>query len=175
MARRGLRLTRSQRIRKRADFVRIQDGGTRVSTRHFLLLLSAQLPGRPGAPAVHPATGAGSATGAAPATGKGPARLGVVASRKVGGSVERNRAKRLVREAFRKHQDLFPPNIDVVIIVRQGAHELACADVEAELTGVGPLLQRRAASVLRDGAAPSRAPGRPPGPQPEGRDPGDRR
>jgi hypothetical protein len=63
----------------------------------------------------------------------------------------------------------------VVIIVRQGAHELACSDVEAELTGVGPLLQRRAASVLRDGAAPSRAPGRPPGPLPEGRVTRDRR
>jgi ribonuclease P protein component len=159
------RLTRSQRIRKRADFVRIQDGGTRVSTRHLLLLLSAQLEDRPGAPAVHPAGPAGEPR---------LARLGVVASRKIGGAVERNRAKRLVREAFRKHQAIFPPQIDVVIIVRPGTHELAAADVEAELTAIGPLLQRRAASVLREGPAPSAGPGRARVPRPGGGDPRER-
>jgi ribonuclease P protein component len=153
----GLKLTRSQRIRKRADFVRIQDGGSRVSTRHFLLLLSAQLAARPDTPAVHPSD-AGNL-----------ARLGVVASRKVGGAIERNRAKRLLREAFRKHQEIFPPQIDVVIIVRPGAHELAFADVEAELTAIGPLLRRRAAALLREGVSS-------PGPRRafEGGNPGER-
>ncbi|MCK6590081.1 MAG: ribonuclease P protein component [Polyangiaceae bacterium] len=149
----GLTLTRSQRIRKRADFVRIQDGGARVSTRHFLLLLSPQLAARADVPEVHPST--------AP----NPARLGVVASRKVGGAVERNRAKRLLREVFRKHQEIFPPQLDVVIIVRPGAHELAFADVEAEITAVGPLLQKRASSLFREGAGiPPPRPGRAPRP-----------
>jgi ribonuclease P protein component len=152
----GLRLTRSQRIRKRADFVRIQDGGTRVSTRHFLLLLSAQRAARPDTPVDH-VSNAGNL-----------ARLGVVASRKVGGAIERNRAKRLLREVFRKHQEIFPPQIDVVIIVRPGAHELAFADVEAELTAVGPLLRRRAASLLREGASLPRTS------RPEGGDPRER-
>lgn len=144
----GLPFTRSQRIRKRADFVRIQDGGSRVSTRHFLLLLSPQLAAPPLEPPEVPAP-------------QKPARLGVVASRKVGGAIERNRAKRLLREVFRKHQEIFPPQIDVVIIVRSGAHELAFSEVEAEIVAVGPLLRRRAASLLREGASPPIAPAEP--------------
>jgi ribonuclease P protein component len=73
-----------------------------------------------------------------------PTRLGVVASRKVGGSVERNRCKRLVREAFRLHQGAFPPGIDVVVIVRPGTHLLALADVAGEIGGATPHVTRRA-------------------------------
>lgn len=160
----GSSLPRSQRIRKRADFVRIQnggDGGARVSTRHFLLLLSAQIsPAQLGpAPQGKPGPSAARSTHAGPRL----ARLGVVASRKIGGAIERNRAKRLVREAFRRHKDLFPPQIDVVVIVRPGAPELGYADVEAEITAIGPLLRRRAAAVLRDGQAVTQgaAPGKP--------------
>src|SRR5207302_4117534 len=36
------------------------------------------------------------------------ARIGITATRKIGNSVERNRARRLVREAFRKNQWLVP-------------------------------------------------------------------
>jgi ribonuclease P protein component len=71
-----------------------------------------------------------------------------VASRKIGGAVQRNRAKRLVREAFRQQPDLFPPRIDAVIIVRPGTHELGCAEVSAELAGVASLIRKRAAAVL---------------------------
>jgi ribonuclease P protein component len=71
-------------------------------------------------------------------------RLGVVASRKVGPAVARNRAKRLVREAFRLHPEVFPRGLDVVIIVRPGTHLLKLGDVAAEILRVAPLLGRRA-------------------------------
>lgn len=45
-------------------------------------------------------------------------RLGIVASRRVGPAVVRNRAKRRFRELFRRHQEALPEACDVLIIVR---------------------------------------------------------
>ena len=114
-------LERARRIRKRADFTRIQDGGERISTRHFLLLFERR------------------AAEAAPTA----SRLGVVASRKVGNAVARNRAKRLIREVFRQHAHLVPADVDLVVIARAGAHELALADATAELATAFPKMARR--------------------------------
>lgn len=61
------------------------------------------------------------------------ARLGITASRKVGGAVIRNRVKRLVREVFRRNQQYLQPPRDVVVIVRPAAAGASYADVEREL------------------------------------------
>ena len=45
-----------------------------------------------------------------------PVRAGVVASRKVGGAVQRNRAKRLMREAFRKARLEILKPADLVLV-----------------------------------------------------------
>ncbi|MEN6450502.1 MAG: ribonuclease P protein component [Thermoguttaceae bacterium] len=45
-------------------------------------------------------------------------RLGVSASRKLGGAIVRNRWKRLLREAFRLSREQLPPGVDLVIIPR---------------------------------------------------------
>ena len=52
-----------------------------------------------------------------------PARLGVSVSRKVGGAVERNRIKRVLREQFAEIVDGLPRGTDVVAIARAGAVE----------------------------------------------------
>lgn len=49
-----------------------------------------------------------------------PARLGVIASRRVGPAVKRNRGKRLVREIFRQHSANFPAGTNLVIVLRSG-------------------------------------------------------
>lgn len=119
-----LRFLRRSRLRKRRDFLRVQENSARVSTAHFILLLAS-----PPVP--------------------GPTRLGIVASKKVGGAADRNRAKRLVREVFRTQLALFPAGVDLVVIAKPGASELTFADVCREVDGVRSVLSRRAREVLR--------------------------
>lgn len=94
------------RVRKRGEFLSIQNGGKRLSTRHFLLVH------RPGRTSI--------------------ARLGVTVTKKIGGAVIRNRVKRAVRETFRRTRTGLPA-VDLVVIARKGAGGLRSTDVTTEL------------------------------------------
>jgi ribonuclease P protein component len=51
-------------------------------------------------------------------------RLGVSVNRKVGGAVDRNKVKRVLREAFWSLSDRLPPRHDFVIVARAELNEL---------------------------------------------------
>lgn len=96
------------RVRRRAEFVRVQQQGRRVSGRFVTLLVLAN-------------------DGTAP-------RLGLIASRKLGPAVARNRAKRRLRELFRRHRETLGPHaaLDIVAIPRRELSAAPFADVEAD-------------------------------------------
>ena len=58
-------------------------------------------------------------------------RLGVAATRKIGGAVRRNRAKRLIRDIFRRHKPL-PPGLDIVVVARPELASTPLSILEAE-------------------------------------------
>lgn len=47
------------------------------------------------------------------------ARLGIIASSKVGGAVRRNRAKRIFREIFHRNKDSIEGDVDIVVVVHK--------------------------------------------------------
>jgi ribonuclease P protein component len=48
-------------------------------------------------------------------------RLGITASKKLGNAVQRNRARRLIAEAYRLIEDELPSGLDIVVVARNRA------------------------------------------------------
>jgi ribonuclease P protein component len=93
-----------ERVRRRVDYQRIYDRGIRVHSKYLTLFtLSNELP---------------------------IGRLGIAATRKIGGAVVRNKAKRLIREVFRRNK--LAPGFDVVVIPKRELVDASLTAIEAE-------------------------------------------
>jgi ribonuclease P protein component len=91
---------RGRRLSRSAEFERVYRQGRSVSNRHLVLYsFPNEAVERP--------------------------RLGLSVSRKVGGAVERNHVKRLLREAFEGVEENVSAGHDVVVVARPEARELA--------------------------------------------------
>jgi len=88
------------RLSRSAEFERVYRQGRSVANRHLVLYTF------PNASTQRP-------------------RLGLSVSRKVGGAVERNKVKRLLREAFSHAENELLTGQDVVVVARPAAGELA--------------------------------------------------
>jgi ribonuclease P protein component len=68
----------------------------------------------------------------------GPTRVGFAVSRRLGGSVRRNRARRRLREAYRRLRGGLPVGVEVVFIGRSGVAEIP---FDRLLTEMGRLIE----------------------------------
>jgi ribonuclease P protein component len=108
-----MNLRAGQRLRRNDDFRAVREQGRRTDCGAFLLTWRVR-------PAELAAT---------------PARVGVVASRaSVGDAVHRNRAKRRLREIYRRHQTLVPAGLDLVLTARPALLRMEFAEVEQRFT-----------------------------------------
>jgi ribonuclease P protein component len=118
----GAARRRPARLSRSAEFDRVYRQGRSVANR-FLVLYTF------------------------PREGGEAARVGLSVGRKVGGAVERNQVKRLLREACTLHADQLPAGHDVVLVARAEAAELAS---EHGLDGVAAALGELLAKAPRD-------------------------
>jgi ribonuclease P protein component len=127
MRARGERRARRQRLSRSGDFERIYRDGRSHASRYLVLYTFPR------------------------GSGDEP-RLGLSVGRKIGGAVDRNRVKRVLREAFWARAEALPADHDFVIVARPDSRELVEDGAVARLTTDLDELIGRAASSERAAA-----------------------
>ncbi|MBR5604895.1 MAG: ribonuclease P protein component [Verrucomicrobia bacterium] len=107
-------LPRERVLKVQADFADIKQNGERFVGRHFIANWRMEPQGTEEDPSI------------------GHSRFAVVAGKKVGGAVERNRYKRLLRESFRLNQHHFSNTVSLVLIARKAMQGKVFEDVNKE-------------------------------------------
>jgi ribonuclease P protein component len=123
------------RLRKHADYQRAYAAGRKRQSSSMSWFLAPQQPAYAGA--------------AMPA---GP-RVGLTAGKVLGKAHERNRIKRRMREALRRHVELLPEGFDLILHPRRAVMTVEFAKLEAEIVRI--LHQARAEARNRPQEAPA--------------------
>lgn len=109
---------RSKRVLAAKDFQHLKASAYKIESRFFLIKVAPRL----------------SLTNLKEEEkGLSPARLGVIASRKVGPAVDRNRIKRRCKEAFRLNTHKLPPGIDIIVIARRQSNGASFDDFTSQI------------------------------------------
>ena len=66
-------------------------------------------------------------------------RIGISVSKKVGNSVIRHHITRLLRESYRRHEDMFDSGLDIVVIERVAARHVGYKEIESAVLHLGGL------------------------------------
>ena len=99
-----MRFRPSQHLRRHADFQDVYANGRRVPGKYYTLFSKPN--------------------------GLSVARLGIAATKRLGGAVVRNRAKRLIREVFRRND--IAPGFDIVVVPRRELLTAGLTTLEAD-------------------------------------------
>ena len=119
-----MRFRPEQHLCRQSDIRAVREQGRRVDCRAFTLLWMRR-----------PASPPGGAGKVSPPPVGANARVCVVASTSaVGAAVQRNRAKRRLREVFRHHQHLVPAGCDLMLIARAATTRWPLAELEKKFT-----------------------------------------
>lgn len=68
-------------------------------------------------------------------------RLGISVSKKVGNSIVRHHLTRLIREAYRLHEEMFDTGLDIVIVARSRVKNSSYKTIEKSLLKLADLHQ----------------------------------
>lgn len=147
---------RARRIQATGAFARLKADGRREVAGALILNWMAARPSSALKRVIVSARGAakiGAKTGTVPTVPSPPqTRLGVVTSRSVGGAVQRNRARRLLREAFRLNQHRIQQPTLMILVARASIARRRFAAVERDF-----LLCLSRAGLTRVPEAPAQA------------------
>ncbi len=129
------RFPKELRLRRRSEFLRVQDKGLKIPADCLLALV---MPARP----------AVASASASPSSARSPdhvpvTRVGFTVSTKVGNAVVRNRIRRRLRELFRKRRQDFPKGLDMVLVARQSAAQADLARLTSSFERVVVELKKR--------------------------------
>ena len=120
-------MKKRQRLTRSADFQKVYRQGKSVSGRYLVLYYFNRTAG----------------------SGAGEPRLGVSVSKKVGGAVQRNRVKRVLKESFGHLSSSLATSFDYVIIARPGLAEYIEKSQFEEVTAALAELFRRAGLIQK--------------------------
>jgi ribonuclease P protein component len=109
--------TPQERIRKKKDFLHLYKKGKRYRGKYFILIyLSNELTF---------------------------SRVAVVASKKLGNAVQRNRTKRWLRTLFRRNKELLEKPFDMIFIPRKEIHEAKWQNLTEEYQAALKFMRRK--------------------------------